>query len=104
MSPNREPTDLCLLVDDCAAAIDFYTAVFGGRETVRECLLDGHILRAEVALSCYRLQLSEQAEWSESPDHPPDLAGADVTPAEATTILQDPFGYQWSLTFVANAS
>lgn len=103
--PDSGLTDLCLQVEDCAVAVDFYTAAFGGHETMRECLPDGHILYAEVAVSCYLLRLSE-------PDAAPAVGDGLVfgvvsdrpETAVPAAFLQDPFGHRWSLRFVSTAS
>jgi uncharacterized glyoxalase superfamily protein PhnB len=53
-----------LAVRGAARAIDFYTTVFGGRETLRLAGPDGRIAHAEVQLGPATLMLAdEQPEW-----------------------------------------
>ena len=115
-----------LAVDDAAAAIDYYTKVFGAREVVRMDGPEGTIGHAELQIGDSRLMLSDA--FPQSTTRPPkELGGttasvfmyvADVdavvkgaVDAGATITMEvadqfwgdrfgaitDPFGHVWSL-------
>jgi len=110
---------LNLVVDDTDTAVDFYTAVLGGREITRECLLDGHVLRAEIVVGDYRLCVTERTE-SPAARTPTDVhtlfcsdperlaaqcaaAGAHIGPGRPT-IIRDRDGYRWALRVAAEST
>lgn len=62
MGSGGVPSCHRLSVPDSAAAIAFYADVFGATETRRECLLDGHVLGAELRLGPYRLEVTETVD------------------------------------------
>ena len=109
---------LTLAVDDTDTAVDFYTAVLGGRENTRECLLDGHILCAEIVVGGYRLNVTERAEIPAArtptdvhtlfcPD--PERLAAQCATAGALiepglpTVIRDRDGYRWALRIAAES-
>ncbi|SCL14026.1 Uncharacterized conserved protein PhnB, glyoxalase superfamily [Micromonospora nigra] len=107
-----------LAVSDTAAVIAFYTDVFDAVPLARECLPDGRVLQAELAVGGHRLTVSE---WHE-PDGPPVdgpvlltvapadprlllrralAAGATLEPATeggSDAVFLDPAGQRWSVT------
>jgi uncharacterized glyoxalase superfamily protein PhnB len=124
-SPVRE-LFVMLAVRGAALAIDFYTIVFGARETLRLTTTDGRIAHAEVQLGRATLMLAdEQPEWGfHSPHafggsgtvihlHVDDVdamlaravaAGAmvlrepvDEGHGERQAKFRDPFGHEWLL-------
>ena len=115
-----------LAVDDAAAAIDYYTKVFGAREVVRMDGPEGTIGHAELQIGDSRLMLSDA--FPQSTTRPPkelggttasvfmyveDVdavvkgavdAGATITMEVADQFwgdrfgaITDPFGHVWSL-------
>ncbi|MER7416976.1 VOC family protein [Micromonospora peucetia] len=60
---NDRPGPHHLTVSDTADAIAFYTDVFDAVAIERECLLDGRVLHAELAVGGHRLTVSE---WHEA--------------------------------------
>jgi PhnB protein len=115
-----------LCVDGGAAAIDFYTSVFGARVVRRFDLPDGRVAEAELELADCRFQLgdpnAEHGIGAPDPDAPvthsyihccPDVdatytaavrAGASGHGAPATfvtgdryAVVRDPFGHRWVL-------
>ncbi|MEU6075123.1 VOC family protein [Micromonospora sp. NPDC047074] len=70
-----------LAVHDTAQTIAFYTDVFDAVQLDRECLLDGHVLHAELAVGSHRLTVSE---WYDAA--PPADAGSPGAGAGALTI------------------
>lgn len=110
---------LNLVVDDTDTAVDFYTAVLGGRETMRECLLDGHVLCAEIVVGGYRLYVTGRTETLAAPP-PTDVntlfcpdperlaaqcaaAGALIEPGRPT-VIRDRDGYRWALRVAAEST
>lgn len=108
---------LNLVVDD--TAVDFYTAVLGGRETMRECLLDSHVLCAEIVIGDYRLHVTGRT-GSSTARPPTDVntlfcpdperlaaqcaaAGAFIEPGRST-IMRDRDGYRWALRMAADST
>ncbi|MEV4483203.1 VOC family protein [Micromonospora coxensis] len=109
-----------LLVRDAAPVIAFYTDVFEAVPIARECLLDGRVLHAELAVGGHRLTVSEWCEGPRTadagdgpvvltiaPDDPRLLleralaAGAQLEAAAdgtADAVLRDPAGQRWSVT------
>ncbi|BCJ50506.1 hypothetical protein Asp14428_19810 [Actinoplanes sp. NBRC 14428] len=103
---------LTLVVNDTETAVDFYTAVLGGRETMRDCLLDGHIIYAEIEVGDYRLCVEERTEIptvrtpaAANPLPCPDperlaarcaAAGALIEPGPPP-VVRDRDGYRWAL-------
>ncbi|MEU9508944.1 VOC family protein [Micromonospora sp. NPDC048170] len=108
-----------LNVSDTAEAIAFYTDVFDAVAIERECLLDGRVLHAELAVGGHRLTVSEwhEAGASAAAESRDDVltieradpesvlrravaAGARVeTPADPShqVALRDPAGLRWSV-------
>ncbi|WP_433393232.1 VOC family protein [Micromonospora sp. KLBMP9576] len=109
-----------MAVSDTARAVAFYTEVFGAVQLDRECLLDGHVLRAELAVGGHRLTVSEWHEAGPQAGRPTDgagaliieradaesvlrralAAGAQVEPqsqAPHQVTLRDPAGFRWTL-------
>ncbi|MER5337558.1 VOC family protein [Micromonospora sp. NPDC002717] len=109
-----------LTVGDTAEAIAFYTDVFDAVQIQRECLLDGRVLRAELAVGSHHLTVSEwdEARPSAGGDSRDDdvltieradpesvlrravAAGAHVeTQADASShvTLRDPAGLCWTV-------
>lgn len=72
-----------LLVRDAAPVIAFYTDVFEAVPIEQECLLDGRILHAELAVGGRRLTVSE---WGEEPR----TADAGDGPVVLTIASDDP--------------
>ncbi|MBA3367138.1 MAG: VOC family protein [Geodermatophilaceae bacterium] len=126
MSEIPSRVQLRLVVDDAAAALDFYVAGLGGRELVRYAEPSGTIVHAEVKIGESVFSLTQaDGEINRSPA---DLGGsavlchlqvpdADATAASmvahgATVVipvgdqyygsrdgrLRDPFGHLWLLT------
>ncbi|MGB2568719.1 VOC family protein [Micromonospora citrea] len=108
-----------LMVRDAAPVIAFYTDVFEAVPIERECLLDGRVLHAELAVGGHRLTVSEWCEGSRAvdavdgpavltvtPDDPQSLieralaAGAQLEAADgaADAVFRDPAGQRWSVT------
>jgi PhnB protein len=115
-----------LVVDDAAAAIDFYTRAFGAREDVRMPAPDGRVSHAELQIGDSRIMLSDPMEGS-TVRPPKELGGIsqsifmyveDVDASFQQAIdagatvemalqdmfwgdrfgsLMDPFGHLWSL-------
>ncbi|MFI7306299.1 VOC family protein [Micromonospora aurantiaca] len=108
-----------LTVSDTSEAIAFYTDVFDAVAIQRECLLDGHVVHAELAVGGHRLTVSE---WWEAGDpsvaanrdevltiertDPESVlrravaAGAHVEPPAAPShpvTLRDPAGLCWTV-------
>jgi PhnB protein len=59
MDETGDETDWEIVVDNAGDAIAFYREAFGAAELWRECLLDGWVLAAELALGPYRLRLTD---------------------------------------------
>lgn len=119
MATQQLSMGLYLTVNDTDQAIAFYTEVFEAILLQRECLLDGHVLEAELAVGNYRLTLSELSNGSGPDDSAttniltfecddPDLvlrraaaAGAEVemSPAGSAngTVVRDPAGQRWAI-------
>lgn len=131
MAVNHQPADShtvipYLCVDGAAAAIDFYTAVFGASEVYRIPAPDGKIGHAEVKLGDSAVMLSD--EYPEMGARgPKTIGGSPVTltiyvpdvdatvtkavAAGATELrpvedqfygdragqVEDPFGHRWSI-------
>lgn len=125
--PSAIPTDYprvtpYLLVDDGAAAIDFYTAVLGATEKFRMPTQDGRIGHAELALGNSTIMLSDAGCTSArqlggtpvllhvyvpDADRTYDLAVAagatGISEVEAKFYgdrngqFEDPFGQRWSV-------
>jgi PhnB protein len=67
-----------LIVDDAAAAIDFYTAAFGATETFRLKMEGGRIAHAEIRIGASPIMLGETSpDWTFMKS-PTDLGGAAV--------------------------
>jgi PhnB protein len=115
-----------LCVDDCAAAIDFYTAAFGAKETMRLADPAGKIGHAEIQIGDSTIMMSDEyPEWGSL--SPKTLGGVtsalhvsvdnadeavERAAAAGATILQpvqdqfygersgqvrDPFGHKWGI-------
>ncbi|MGW5014206.1 VOC family protein, partial [Micromonospora chalcea] len=65
MRAQDQRTGPHLTVSDTSEAIAFYTDVFDAVAIQRECLLDGHVVHAELAVGGHRLIVSE---WWEAGD------------------------------------
>jgi len=113
-------------VADAAAAIAFYTKVFGAREIMRMAMPDGKIIHAQIEIGDSAVMLADEHELMQnySPEtlngtsvsfylHVPDVdATFDLAIQEGATVvrevedrfygdrvgvLADPFGHIWSL-------
>ncbi|MGH9557985.1 MAG: VOC family protein [Bryobacteraceae bacterium] len=113
-----------LIFKNCAAAIDFYTKVFGAKERLRMPDKQGRITHAEIQIGDSVIMMADEAEqWGAfSPEHyggsPVSImlytADCDATYKQAIaagaksvrepadqfygdrmSTLKDPFGYQW---------
>lgn len=115
-----------LVVEDCAAALDFYKRAFGAEEVLRLPAPDGKIMHAEMRIGDSMIMLSDEApDWgARSPRHyggspmhlmlylaDADASYAQALAAGATSVrpmenqfwgdrmgrVADPYGHQWSL-------
>lgn len=114
MIDGKSFTRLELAVADGSVSVDFYTGVLGGHENSRECLLDGHVLRADVTVGEYRLQIIERTSGSAAGRPSTVLplicadpgavaercaaAGAFVELADRNPTVHDVDGHLWMLT------
>ncbi|MEU8236372.1 hypothetical protein AB0C12_42840 [Actinoplanes sp. NPDC048967] len=55
-------TEIEVQVEDADAAVRFYTAIFAGVESGRECLCDGRLLHADIEIGDYLLSVG--TPWS----------------------------------------
>ncbi|WP_245675560.1 VOC family protein [Micromonospora halophytica] len=106
------------MVRDAAPVIAFYTDVFEAVPIERECLLDGRVLHAELAVGGHRLAVSEWYDGpgavaadgpvvlTVAPDDPQLLlkralaAGAELEAAAdgaVDAVFRDPAGQRWSV-------
>jgi PhnB protein len=113
---------LDMTVSEAAKAVDFYTSVFDAVQIGRECLLDGQLVQAELAVGDYLLTVSAWCEAAhvhqpEGADNTAPLtfesddvdsllrraaaAGARIGrwPGDATesAIVHDPAGLRWTI-------
>lgn len=125
-APKMSPLSPHLVVDDAAAAIDFYKAAFGAEEMVRLPTPDGRLMHACIAINGATVMLVDHfPEWG---GHTPkslggtpvsmhlivadadaaiaraEAAGARVVEAAHDTFwgdrfgaIEDPFGHHWTL-------
>jgi uncharacterized glyoxalase superfamily protein PhnB len=101
-------------VDDADAAVRFYTAIFTGVESSRECLCDGRILHADIEIGDYLLSVG--TPWPPAgpagPGHSEvrlaghDLegvlrrfaeAGAQIERTDDGAEVGDIFGHRWRI-------
>ncbi|MER7335056.1 MULTISPECIES: VOC family protein [unclassified Micromonospora] len=119
MTPGNDGSGPHLTVGDTAEAIAFYTDVFDAVPLQRECLLDGRVLHAELAVGGHRLTVSEwhEAGASAAAEGRDDVltiertdpeavlrralaAGARVEPSAGPShqpTLRDPAGLCWTV-------
>ncbi|MFG3714570.1 VOC family protein [Micromonospora sp. NPDC047730] len=106
-----------LSVSDTAEVVAFYTDVLDAVQLQRECLLDGRVLQAELAVDGHRLTVSEWAEAGSPAEGRDDVltiertdpdavlrralaAGARVEPPAGPAqqpTLRDPAGLCWTV-------
>ncbi|MFN3371379.1 MAG: VOC family protein [Sphingomonadaceae bacterium] len=131
-SPVMSPISPHLVVDDAAAAIDFYKSAFGAEEMVRLPTPDGRLMHACVRINGATVMLIDHfPEWG---GHTPkslggspvsmhlivddadaaiaraEAAGARVVQAAHDTFwgdrfgaIEDPFGHHWTLAHTIRA-
>ena len=109
-----------LMVDDVASTMAFYMDVFGANAILRECLLDGQVLRVELSVGTYLLTLTGTWDAVLSADRPGDapsfltidtadvenllqrarVAGGEIEPApdaDHPAFVRDPGGQRWEI-------